>query len=47
MEVIQSKVPNNMGYTFLILSKVLEIMNDLRGKTTTPDLKSILDKEIQ
>ena len=47
MEVIQSKVPNNMGYSYLILGRVLEIISDLRGKTSTNDLRSILDKEIQ
>jgi len=36
MDVLSAKVPNSMGYSFLLLSKVSKNISEAQGRVTTP-----------
>ena len=45
MEIMQAKVPNNMGYGYLVLSRTHKILTDMQPKINTSDLKQIIERE--
>jgi hypothetical protein len=42
MEVIQAKVPNSLGYSFLLLTKVANNILDTQSRIVNSDLRGIL-----
>lgn len=44
MEIVDSKVSNNLGYAYLVLHKVSQQVGDIVPKTDKKDLQSLLEK---
>lgn len=44
MDIIDSKVSNNMGYAYLVLNKVGQQISDLSVKTLKKDLVAMFEK---
>jgi hypothetical protein len=44
MEVIESKLPNHMGYAHLLLTRTLSILNELSNKTNRKEISELLER---
>ena len=47
MDIVDSKVSNNMGYAYLVLNKVSQQVGDLSTKSEKKDLQTIFEKELK
>lgn len=45
MEIIESKLPNHMGYAHLLLTRTLSILNELSNKTARKEIAELLERE--
>ena len=44
MEIVDSKVSNNLGYAYLVLHKVSQQVGDIVTKSDKKDLQALLEK---
>jgi len=44
MDIIDSKVSNNMGYAYLVLNKVGQQISDISNKSDKKDLVALFEK---
>jgi hypothetical protein len=47
MDLIDSKVSNNMGYAYLVLNKVGQQITEISTKWDKKDLVTLLEKELK
>ncbi len=47
MDIVDSKVSNNMGYAYLVLNKVSQQVTEISTKSDKKDLAVIFEKEMK
>jgi hypothetical protein len=47
MDIVDSKVSNNMGYAYLVLNKVSQQVTEISTKSDKKDLAVIFEKEVK
>ena len=47
MDIVDSKISNNLGYAYLVLNKVGQQLNDVAVKSDKKQLVSLFEKEMK
>lgn len=45
MELIESKIPNHMGYAHLLLTRTLALISEMTNRTSRREISELLEKE--
>ena len=47
MEIIESKISNSMGYSYLVLSRSSTLVEEMASRCSRKELASIYEKELK
>ena len=47
LELIESKIPNHMGYAHLLLTRTLALLAEMTNRASRKEVSELLEKEIK